>query len=71
MTYGAEFYNSSGKLQIGIGSNNLYLVAKGTFTMTSGEDFKTVNAGVAHDIMVVSCSNGFVSAPTFKQYAIH
>lgn len=69
MSYGAEFYNSAGKLQIGLGVNNFYLVGKGTFTMTSGTDYKNVNPGVSHDIMVVSCANGFVSAPQFNHAA--
>jgi hypothetical protein len=47
MSYGAEFYNSSGQLMFTNGGRTLQLITRGTATMLSGEKEAFVNTGIS------------------------
>ena len=55
MTYGVEFYNQNGKLQLADSVNNFFMVQKGTLNTTDGSVFYTVTPTVPYDGIAVFC----------------
>lgn len=67
MSYGVEFYNQEGKLQIASGVNNFYMAEKGTFNTAGGSVFFTVTPTVAYDAIavVIGGTEGFIPKSIF------
>jgi hypothetical protein len=67
MSYGVEFYNQEGKLQIASGVNNFYMAEKGTFNTAGGTVFFTITPTVAYDAIavVLGGTEGFIPKSIF------
>jgi hypothetical protein len=67
MSYGIEFYNQEGKLQLASGVNNFYMAEKGTFNTVGGSVFFTITPTVAYDAIAVVCgaAEGFIPKSIF------
>ena len=55
MTFGAEFYNDVGTLQIATGISNYYLVESGSVTLTTAINF-TISPTVSYDIIAINAN---------------
>jgi hypothetical protein len=56
MTYGVEFYNNTGKLQLSSDLNNFYMIQKGTVT-TTGTLFFNITPTVPYEAIAVVPTN--------------